>query len=131
MIRTVHADDYMTRAFDMRTSNCWHLVRDVWRDMTGLDLGDLTPPDTDKASLDDAVWVAAAGPRFARLERPEQPCIALLRRRSEMPHVGVLMRWRLLHMTPQGVRNPWWSDAAREWDSVEYYLPSGSGTEAA
>jgi hypothetical protein len=44
-------------------------------------------------------------------------------RRREMPHVGVLMRFRILHMTPRGVRNPWWSDAAREWDSLEYYLP--------
>jgi hypothetical protein len=123
MQRTVHADDYMRRTFDIRTSNCWHLVRDVWRDLTGVDLGDLTPPKPDRFALDEAAWAAAEGPRFVRLERPCQPCIVLMRRRSEMPHVGVLLRWRLLHITPQGVRNPWWSDVAREWDRLDYYVP--------
>jgi len=130
-MRTVHSDDYMARRFDLRTSNCWHLVRDVWRDMTGLDLGDLTPPQTDLSSLDEAAWEAAEGPGFVRLERPRQPCIVLLRRRSEIPHVGVLVRWRILHMTPQGVRHSWWSDVTREWDRLDYYLPRDSAPEAA
>lgn len=130
-MRTVHSDDYMPRRFDMRTSNCWHLVRDVWRDMTGVDLGDLTPAQTDSCALDDAVWEAAEGPRFVRIEQPRQPCIVLMRRRSEMPHVGVFMRWRLLHMTPKGVLNPWWSDVEREWDSLEYYVPRENAPEAA
>lgn len=131
MIRPVHSDDYMGRRFDLRTANCWHLVRDVWRDMTGVDLGDLTPPETDASSLDDAVWAAVEGTRFVALERPAAPCIVLMRRRREMPHVGVLLRWRLLHMTPKGMRNPWWSDVARQWDRLEYYLPRAGGQEAA
>lgn len=130
-MRPIHSDDYLHRTFDMRTSNCWHLVRDVWRAMTGVDLGDLTPDETDAASLDDAVWAAVEGPHFIQLERPEQPCIVLMRRRREMPHVGVLIRWRLLHNTPKGVRNPWWSDVAREWDSLEYYRPRARAPEAA
>jgi hypothetical protein len=130
-MRPIHSDDYMGRTFDMRTSNCWHLVRDVWMAMTGVDLGDLTPERTDTSSLDDAVWAAVDGHRFIQLERPEQPCIVLMRRRREMPHVGVLVRWRLLHNTPKGVRNPWWSDVAREWDSLEYYRPRAGTLEGA
>lgn len=124
MMRTVHSDDYLGRQFDLKRYNCWHLVRDVWRDMTGLDLGDLTPQDTAHAALDAAAWDASEGPGFTRLERARQPCIALMRRRGEMPHVGVLMRWRLLHMTPGGVRLQWASDAEREWDRIDYYLPA-------
>jgi hypothetical protein len=131
MIRQVHSDDYLTRRFDMRSSNCWHLVRDVWRDITGVDLGDLTPPKPDHHSLDEAAWAASEGPGFVRLERPRQPCIVLMRRRSEIPHVGVLMRWRVLHITPRGVRNPWLSDVEREWDSLDYYLPRDPAPEAA
>jgi hypothetical protein len=123
VIRPIAIDDYLARTFDLRTSNCWHLVRDVWRDMTGVDLGDLTPAQTDLDSLDDAVWAAIEGSRFLALQRPARACIVLMRRRGEMPHVGVLMKWRLLHMTPKGVRNPWLSDVAREWDSLEYYVP--------
>jgi hypothetical protein len=124
VIRTVHADSYMDRKFDIRTMNCWHLARDVWRDLTGVDLGDLTPPQTDTAALDEAAWQAAEGPRFVRLERPRQPCIVLMRRRAEMPHVGVLMRFSVLHIGPKGVRNTWLSDVEREWDSIDYYLPA-------
>lgn len=130
-MRPVHSDEYMARSFDLRSSNCWTLVRDVWLEMTGVDLGDLTPPETDLASLDDAVWAAVEGPQFVRLERPANPCIVLMRRRREMPHVGVLLKWRLLHMTARGVRNPWWSDVAREFDSLEYYLPGAGAPEAA
>jgi hypothetical protein len=126
VLRQVHSDDYLTRQFDLRQYNCWHLVRDVWRDMTGVDLGDLTPPATDVPSLDAAAWDAAAGPRFERLGQPRQPCVVLMRRRREMPHVGVLMRWRLLHMTPECVRHEWLSDVVREWDSLEFYLPRPS-----
>jgi hypothetical protein len=131
MIRPIHVDDYLARAFDLRTSNCWHLVRDVWLEMTGFDLGDLTPEQTDPSSLDDAVWAAVEGPLFVAIQRPANPCIVLMRRRAEMPHVGVLIKWRLLHQTHRGVRNTWWSDAMREWDSLEYYLPRSHLTEAA
>lgn len=132
MMRTVHSDDYMGREFDIQRYNCWHLVRDVWRDMTGVDLGDLTPSQTDHDSLVDAAWHASVGPRFERIRLElRQPCIVLMRRRAEIPHVGVLMRWRLLHMTPNGVRNPWWSDARREWERLDFYLPRDAAPEAA
>lgn len=131
MIRPVAVDDYLARHFDLRTSNCWHLVRDVWLEMTGTDLGDLTPAQTDLASLDDAVWAAIEGPQFLPIQRPANPCIVLMRRRGEMPHVGVLIKWRLLHATQKGVRNTWWSDAAREFDSLEYFLPRAGAPEAA
>jgi hypothetical protein len=130
LIRPVSAESYLGREFDVKTSNCWHLVRDVWRDMTGVDLGDLTPAETDRCSLETAAGKAAGGPQFERLWRPKQPCIVLMRRRREMPHVGVLMRWRVLHLTPQGARNVWLSDLVLEWERVEYYLPTAT-TEAA
>jgi len=121
MMRAVCADEYMSRRFDVRESNCWHLVRDVWRDMTGVDLGDLTPHRTDTASLGGAVDGAAS--RFRRLESMANPCIVLMRRRRDMPHVGVLMRWRVLHLTADGARNTWISDLMLQWDRVEFYLP--------
>jgi len=131
MMRQVSADAYLGRQFDLKRFNCWHLVREVWRDATGVDLGDLTPHETDRGSLDAAAAGAAGGPLFERLARPQQPCVVLMRRRREMPHVGVLMRWRVLHLTPQGARNTWLSDLALEWDSLEYYMPTARGPEAA
>lgn len=125
MIRPVSTDRYMAREFDFATSNCWHLVRDVWRDMTGVDLGDLTPESVDPGSLNGAVDAAARGPMFARIGAPRQPCIVLMRQRKDpIPHVGVLLRWRLLHLTPRGVRHEWLSDVIRQWDELEYYVPA-------
>ena len=122
-MRPVHSDAYMARRFDVRSSNCWHLVRDVWREATGIDLGDLTPAQTDTESLHGAARAAVDGPQFERLSRPRSPCIVLMRRRAEMPHVGVLLRLRVLHLTPDGARHQWLSDVAREWESVEFYVP--------
>lgn len=124
--RQVYSDDYMSRKFDLRTSNCWHLVRDVWRDMTGDDLGDLTPENVDTAALGTAMTRAAASPRFDRLARPEVPCIVLMHRRGQTPHVGVLLRWKVLHIRPSGVQHQWLSDVELEFDRVEYFLPVGA-----
>lgn len=125
MMRTVYSDDYMGRRFDLKAYNCWHLVRDIWRDMTTVDLGDLTPPDTRVEALHDAAWEASEGPAFERLARAQEPCIVLMRKRGACPHVGVLLRWRVLHMRPTGVVYQWMSDVELEFDSVEYYVPAG------
>lgn len=122
-MRQVFTDDYMTRRFDLARYNCWHLVRDVWRDMTGVDLGDLTPPRTDRASLAEAAWEATDGTQFVRLERAEYPCIVLMRSRRRQPHVGILMRRRVLHLTERGVLYQALYNMAREYESVEFYLP--------
>lgn len=122
-MRHVYADDYMARRFDLKRYNCWHLVREVWADMTGTDLGDLTPARLDTGSLDEAAEQHSDGPAFERLDRSREPCIVLLRRRRDMPHVGVLLRGRLLHITAQGVRHQALLDVAEQFASVEFYAP--------
>jgi hypothetical protein len=122
MMRPVVSDDYMGRRFDLKRYNCWSLVRDVWRDMTGLDLGDLTPRRAGLGALQAAATDASAGSAFERLQTPAPACIVLLEGR-DMPHVGVLLRGKLLHMTPAGVRHEYLAYVARDFASVEYYLP--------
>lgn len=116
----------MTRRFDLKRSNCWHLVRDVWRDMTGQDLGDLTPARVHRGALNSAVDAAADGPGFQALDAPRERCLVLLRRRKDMPHVGVLLRGKLLHMTPEGVRHEPLAYAALGFSVVEFYVPRGT-----
>jgi hypothetical protein len=123
VIRQVHTDDYMGRRFDLKRCNCWHLVRDVWRDMCGVDLGDLTPGRPSVRELEGAVEHAAAGPSFQRLEKAQSPCIVLLRRGLDVPHVGVLLRGRLLHITADGVRHDPLDYVAQAFASCEFYVP--------
>lgn len=131
MTRPVYSDDYMGRRFDLLRCNCWHLVRDVWRDMTGVDLGDLTPAKTSDGDLTAAASEASAGPSFQRLEQRREPCIALLSRPRDMPHVGVMLRGKLLHMTSSGVLYQPVDEVAREFSTVEFYVPRSARSEAA
>jgi hypothetical protein len=130
-MRPVYSDDYMDRSFDLKRNNCWHLVRDVWRDMTGRDLGDLTPSRTGVGALQGAALQASGGRAFQRLEARVEPCIVLMQRQRDMPHVGVLLRGKVLHMTPRGVRHEALEYATREFPVVEFYVPRAAATEAA
>lgn len=122
-MRQVFSDDYMGRRFNLKRYNCWHLARDVWRDMTGLDLGDLTPHSTGRAALSRAAVEAADGAQFVHLSEPRDPCIVLMMRRRRQPHVGVMMRRRVLHLTERGVLHQELSDLRGEFDQFEYYVP--------
>lgn len=97
---TLRVDDYLARTFDLATSNCWHLVRDAWRDLTGVDLGERTPERL-------TVWAItrrfeADAPTFEELARPCEPCIVLMTHPGTVPHVGVFTRGRVLQMTQLG-----------------------------
>lgn len=124
MIRPVYADDYQGKRFDLRHYNCWHFAREVWRDMTGVDVGDMTPAELGRDALARAAAAAANGPRFRRAV-PQQhgPFLALAERRHRMPHVGVYMRSRILSLTEAGVRFQTIPEFAEGFTSVSFFVP--------
>lgn len=93
----LNVDSYLARRFDLATQNCWHLARDAWLELTGVDLGDRTPETISAATLmqrfDSDV------PVFEKLAKPVDPCLVLMRRPGLVPHVGVFYRGRILQMT--------------------------------
>lgn len=93
-------DLYLARKFDLARQNCWHLVRDAWLEMTGVDLGDRTPARITAAALcgrfDSDV------PAFRQLPGPQDPCIVLMRSPGAVPHVGIYHKRRILQMTQRG-----------------------------
>lgn len=95
-----NADLYMDRRFNLVNNNCWHLVKDVWLELTGVDLEDFTPQTPTKTSC----WVATteAQSRFRELSEPESPCIVLMQRAIDIPHIGVYIDGKLLHLRPTG-----------------------------
>jgi hypothetical protein len=96
----INVAPYLARRFDLAESNCWHLTRDAWLELTGLDLGDRTPERITTAALIGRF--ASDVPTFTRLEQPVDPCVVLMRRPGAVPHVGVYMSGRVLQMTPTG-----------------------------
>lgn len=96
----INIDAYLALRFHIVKRNCWHLVRAAWLELTGLDLGDLTPARITAEALCGAV--GASEPRFKMLDQVSDPCIVLMHRPGATPHVGLYYRGRVLQMTPKG-----------------------------
>jgi hypothetical protein len=112
-------DNYLDRKFNYRTSNCWHLVRDVILELTGNDLGDLTPPVIDSENLSSAFLHNEK--KFTKLQSPESPCIVRMLRAGQTPHVGVYYNRRLLHIQRHGVEYLPLDIASRGFTMLEFY----------
>lgn len=85
--------------------DCLAFARDVWLDQHGVDLWAVL----DGFLLDHT---RAAGARlsvrhlrrFRVLAAPSSPCLVLFQRPPFRPHIGVMIRGRVLHLTDAGVR---------------------------
>lgn len=94
-------DKYLGKRFHISNYNCWHLVRDVWFELTGDLLYDYTPAKTTRTDM----WVAAtdAQHRFMEVKRVgTDPLIVLMQRPGDTPHIGVLYEGKVLHLRPNG-----------------------------
>ena len=113
---------YLGRRFDLARQNCWHVARDAWMDLTGRDLGDRTPERLSRAALTGRFdHDVPAG--FELLPGPAEPCLVLMTRPSEVPHVGVFTRGRILQMQPGGVTFLPVGRATVGFVEVGYYRP--------
>lgn len=119
-------DRYLARQYDKRRYHCWHLVTDGWRDLTGEDLGPV--PDWDDGA------VLRQFSRYCRADRPVSPCIVLMLRPPGVPHAGLFIRGRVLHIRAEGARYERLEDATRGFAEVRFYAardadpkPAGAG----
>jgi hypothetical protein len=121
--RAVYLDDYVDRVFDLRRMNCWHFARDVWRDITSVDLGDLTPTQLAPARLAETATAHAASARFRRIVPRTEPCLVLAERPRWMPHIGVLLRGRVLNLSRDGVRHQSIASFAIGFQTLGFFVP--------
>lgn len=99
-------DNYLPRRFDMQSYNCWHMTVDAWKDLTGQEL------------------TSRQLGNFTELPAPRSPCIALMQRANEVPHVGVFYQGRILHLHPSmGGCFHIPSVASIGFTTLKYYLP--------
>lgn len=97
----IDIDSYLARRFNIWDYNCWHLVRDAWRDITGRDIGDRTPAVITKAALRDTFTTDV--PTFTSHDKPVEPCIVLMQNPPAVPHVGIYTGGKVLQITEKGV----------------------------
>lgn len=112
-------DSYLVRRFDRATQNCWHVARDAWLELTGVDLGDRTPAELTARAL--IARFDSDVPAFKRLPGPTDPCLVLMRRAGVVPHVGVYYRRRVLQMQVRGPSYVPLADACRGFGPPEFY----------
>lgn len=94
-------DDYLGKRFHLKRYNCWHFARDVWRDITGEQLYDFTPPFLDKEAL--TLAAEDARHKFVRVTGDAlQPLLVLATTPCDSPHIGVLYNGRVLHLRQAG-----------------------------
>lgn len=94
-------DAFFGRRYDRRTYNCAHFVIDVWAHLTGDNIahimrGFLLPADSRYVRMD-------LRRSFVKLETPVEPCIVLMQRRRNAPHVGVWIGGKVFHLHENGV----------------------------
>ena len=104
-------DEYLGRRFDPERYDCLHFAREVWRAATGEDLEERLPGFFGAASA--RRLAPGLFKPFRRLETPSEPCLVLLQRPGcAVPHVGVFVLGKLLHLRPSGPTHEDLGDAA-------------------
>lgn len=97
---TLSIDQYLRKSFDEKSYNCWDMARDVWRDLKGQELQPCRPAPFTR----EAYWVATTQRQceFRELASPESPCLVLMQRAMDIPHIGVFIDGNVLHLRRQG-----------------------------
>ena len=93
-------DTLLAKKYDKNTYNCAHFTIDAWKLLTGKDIteafkGLLAPLKDNKASM-------SLRSGFKRLQEPISPCIVLMNRKGNTPHVGVWYNGKVLHLQESG-----------------------------
>lgn len=111
-------DRYLDRTFHKASYNCLHFTRDVWLDITGIDiterLAGLWHLPTKKVRRHNAR-------AFTALPGPTEPCLVLMQSPREAPHIGVYIRGRVLHITTHGVEHMPPDVASRGFKTIRYF----------
>ncbi len=121
MIAALDIDAYLAWRFHLAKRNCWHMVRAAWRDLTGVDLGDLTPATISASALAGAVGASEAA--FSLLISPTDPCIVLMQNPGASPHVGLYYRGKVLQVSSSGASYCPLRLATMGYKEVRFYRP--------
>lgn len=108
-------DAYLGRQYDRLRYNCFHFVRDIWLDLTGVDIAPNIGPLNSKF-----LSLSYFRDRTKHYELID-PCIVILSRTGCESHMGVYLRGSLLHLHENGVVFQPLELARRGFDMIRYY----------
>lgn len=96
----INIDSYLTRRHTFDKYHCGHFVEEVWRDLTGESISEICSAFISR----DAREYRRRMKQRVRLVSPEDPCIILMHAKQLIPHAGVFIENKILHLTIDGVR---------------------------
>lgn len=82
--------------------NCLDFVREVWLAMTGQDITAKLTRLVGAFANRKATVSGVKG--FQRLKTPVSPCFVVMQRFKFVPHIGIYLNGRILHLTNKGVQ---------------------------
>jgi hypothetical protein len=112
-------DSFFTRRYNRETYNCAHFACEVWEELTGQNIetelaGFLRPPKDRRTD-------PALRRTFRKLNTPESPCLVLMQRRGSVPHAGVYVRGKVIHIHENGVEFLPVQIASRGFEKLGFY----------
>lgn len=99
--------------------NCWDFTCEVWLELTGEDIRERLPKLVGDFRTRRVTIGGIRG--VERLDKPIDPCIVVMQRLRMVPHVGVYLRGRLLHLPNSGAEFRPLDVAKRCYQKVTYY----------
>ena len=85
-------DEFLDKQFDFNSYTCADFVVEVWRFLTGEDLTECKDEFTLRTQRMNLLS------RREKLDEPVEPCLVLISRENETPHVGVYYDAKLIHL---------------------------------
>lgn len=110
---------YLQKEFQYKTYNCFSFARDVWKELTGTDLGDQSSDISGSQQYTDRALKVAN--TLKSLEKPEDPCIVLFMRSRLEPHIGIYYRGKVLHLSRSGAFHMPLEHVAIGYTQVTFY----------
>lgn len=106
--------------FNYSTKNCWHFCQEFWKDLTGQDLGNLSP------GLVRSQFRAAVEEHhvnFIKLDTPQSPCLVVATRPKLTPHIGIYYQGKVVHAKLTGASYEPLEVFSRGFKTITYYAP--------
>lgn len=115
----MNIDQFFNKKYHKDNYNCAHFVADVWQELTGKCIDEalrcfLMPVKDRQVPID-------LRRSFKRLSCPQEPCIVLMRRPKDDPHVGIFFDGKVMQITESGVSFLIVPVATATFKKVDYY----------
>lgn len=96
----MNINEFFSRKYDATFYNCGHFVIEVWEFLTGEDIS-LCATSFQTRNIKDYRDYHI---QRQRIKKPNDPCLVVMRSVDAVPHVGIFVEGRVLHIGEDGVR---------------------------